>query len=110
MKFKEFIKAVFRVHSEVIKGELEEILTLKPTDEDYTQAKQLANIAIAAMAATGIPYSVLCRSVIEKTFAYGIRDVKEGIKDNKKLILGRVIEEIRKEKNEQEEKNTTTLD
>lgn len=98
MKFKEFIKKVLKINSNVVKGELEEIRNLSPTEEDYTQGEALADVAITAMASMGLGYTLLGKKIIAKVFAYGIRDIKDGIEDNQKLIIGRVIDEIHNEK------------
>ena len=39
-----------------------------------------------------------------KVFAYGIRDIKNGVEDNSKLIIGRVIEEIKNERKKENNK------
>lgn len=98
MKFKEFIKKVLKINSNVVKGELEEIRNLSPTEEDYAQGEALADIAITAMTSMGLGYTLLGKKIIAKVFAYGIRDIKDGIEDNQKLIIGRVIDEIHNEK------------
>ena len=106
MKFKDFIKTVFRIHKNVIKGELEEIQNLTPTEEDYKQGEAMADVAVAAMASVGLGHTVLGKVIIAKVFAYGIRDIKDGVEDNSKLIIGRVIEEIRHEQQQQREQKT----
>lgn len=106
MKFKDFIKTVFRIHKNVIKGEFEEIQNLTPTEEDYKQGEAMADAAVAAMTSVGLGYTLLGKRIIAKVFAYGIRDIKDGIEDNSKLIIGRVIEEIRNEQQQQREQKT----
>lgn len=105
MKFKEICRMIFRVHKNAIKKELEEIKNLKPTEEDYAQGEVMADAAIAAMVSLGLTHTVLEQRIIAKVFAYGIRDVKDGIADNKKLLIGRVIEEIKHEREQQKENN-----
>ena len=103
---KDFLKKFFKIGKKVIKDEVEEIRELKPTEEDYTQGEQLANAAILAMSSFGLPYSILCKEIMKKVFAYGIRNIKDGVQDNSKLIMRRVIDEInaeRKEKSKQKE-------
>ena len=97
---------LFKISKKVIKDEAEEIKELKPTEEDYAQGEQLANAAILAMSSFGLPYSILCKEIMKKVFAYGIRNIRDGIQDNSKLIMRRVIDEInaeRKEKSKQKE-------
>ena len=104
MKFKEFVKAVFRIHKNAIKSEIDEIRNLTPTEEDYKQGEAMADAAVAAMASVGLGCTVLGQRIMAKVFAYGIRDIKDGIEDNSKLIIGRVIEEIKNEQRKQETK------
>ena len=103
---KDFLRKFFKISKKVIKDEVEEIKELKPTEEDYAQGEQLANAAILAMSSFGLPYSILSREIMKKVFAYGIRNIKDGVQDNSKLIMRRVIDEInaeRKEKSKQKE-------
>ena len=103
---KDFLRKLFKISKKVIKDEVEEIKELKPTEEDYAQGEQLANAAILAMSSFGLPYSILSKEIMKKVFAYGIRDIRDGIQDNSKLLMRRVIDEInaeRKEKSKQKE-------
>lgn len=103
---KDFLRKLFKISKKVIKDEVEEIKELKPTEEDYAQGEQLANAAILAMSSFGLPYSILSKEIMKKVFAYGIRDIRDGIQDNSKLLMRRVIDEInaeRKERNKQKE-------
>lgn len=103
---KDFLRKLFKISKKVVKDEVEEIKELKPTEEDYAQGEQLANAAILAMSSFGLPYSILSKEIMKKVFAYGIRDIRDGIQDNSKLIMRRVIDEInaeRKERNKQKE-------
>lgn len=103
---KNFLRKLFKISKKVIKDEVEEIKELKPTEEDYAQGEQLANAAILAMSSFGLPYSILSKEIMKKVFAYGIRDIRDGIQDNSKLLMRRVIDEInaeRKERNKQKE-------
>ena len=111
-KFKDIVKAIFRIHKNVIKKEFEEIQNLTPTKEDYAQGERLAEVAVVAMSSMGLGYTMLGQEIMAKVFAYGIRDIKNGVKDNSKLIIGRVIEEIKNErskgKEEEKQQETTT--
>lgn len=97
------LKKLLRINKNVIKGEVEEIRQLKPTEEDIKQGEVLADAAIVAMSAMGMSYTVTMQKIIAKVFAYGIRDIKDGVQDNKKLIIGRVIEEIKNERTKEQE-------
>lgn len=107
-KFKDAVKAIFRIHKNVIKKEFEEIQNLTPTEEDYAQGEKLAEAAVVAMGSMGLGYTVLGQRIMAKVFAYGIRDIKDGVEDNSKLIIGRVIEEIKNERSKDEEKEPRT--
>lgn len=102
-KFKDIVKAFFRIHKNVIKGEIDEIKNLSPTEEDYAKGEVMATTAVAVMNSMGIGCSALAHRIIAKVFAYGIRDVKNGLEDNKKLIIGRVVEEIKKKTGKQDD-------
>lgn len=112
MNFKEICKAVFKINRNVIKKELEEIQNLTPTEEDYAQGEKLAETAVITMSSMGLGYTILGQRIMAKVFAYGIRDIKDGVEDNSKLIIGRVIEEIKNERNkgkeEESQQETTT--
>ena len=97
-KFLDSLSSFFRINKNVIKGEINEIKELKVTDEDKAQGKAAAVLAVAALAACGVPIGALGQPVLEKVFAYVIRDAKDGAVTPEKLILGRIIEEVKKEK------------
>lgn len=105
---KDFLKKFFRISKKVIKDEVKEIKDLKPTEEDYAQGEQLANAAILAMSSFGLPYSILSKEIMKKVFAYGIRDIKDGVQDNSKLIMGRVIDEINAERKSKDKQEKTS--
>lgn len=105
---KDFFRKVLRIGKKVIKDEVEEIKELKPTEEDYTQGEQLANAAILAMSSFGLPYSILSKEIMKKVFAYGIRDIKDGVQDNSKLIMRRVIDEINAERKSKDKQKKTS--
>ena len=91
------IKTLFRINHKVIKGEITEIVNLSLTDEDKAQGKAAAILAVAALTACGVPLGALGQPVLEKVLAYAIRDVKDGIETPNKLIIGRIIEEVKAE-------------
>lgn len=97
-KFIDKIKSILRINHNVIHGEINEIMTLSLTDEDKAQGKAAAVIAVAALAACGVPLGTLGQPVLEKVLAYVIRDLKDGVETPNKLIIGRVIDEIKAEK------------
>lgn len=94
----EKIKSIFRVNHRVVKGEVNEIIHLNITQEDEEQAQQLAVLVAAGLAACGIPVGVLGQKVIAKVLAYALRDLKDGVETPDKLIIKRVVNEIKIEK------------
>lgn len=89
-----FVGRIFKGTSNVVKGEVKEILELKPTSEDEAQAEKMANIAVAALAALGYNTGTVGLRVFTRVFAYGIRDIKDGIETPDKLIYKRILAEF----------------
>ena len=96
-KFTDKLKTLFRINHNVIRGEVKEVLSLQLTDEDKAQGKAAAALAITALASCGVPLGALGQPILEKVFAYVIRDVKDGVETPEKLIIGRIIAEVKKE-------------
>lgn len=100
MAYKCFIKSFIEsLHSSVkqaAKDEIKEIKELNPTDNQRAKGQAMAVIAVAALGSMGIPIAAVAEPVIAKVFAYGIADLEAGVEDNKKLILQRVLEEMKK--------------
>lgn len=94
----EKLKSIFRVNHRVVKGELNEIVHLNITQEDEEQAQQLAVLVAAGLAACGIPVGVLGQKIIAKVLSYALRDLKDGVETPDKLIIKRVVNEIKAEK------------
>ena len=93
------IKSIIKINHRVIKAEAEEIVNLSITQEDEEQANRLSVLIAAALVSCGIPCGVLSQQIMAKVLAYALRDIKDGIEVNDKLIIGRVINEIKREKN-----------
>lgn len=100
------IKTILRINKNVIEGEIDEIKSLKVTEEDEKQGEAVATLAVTACTSMGIPLGVVGQKILTKVFAYAIRDIKDGASSPNKLIIGRVIDEIKKEHN----KNNSTQD
>lgn len=92
------LKALFKINKKVVKDEVHEITQLNITQEDEEQAQQLSVLVVAGLAACGIPVGVLGQKIIEKVLVYALRDLKDGIEEPDKLIIKRVVNEIKKEK------------
>lgn len=95
-------KNICRVVRNTIKGEVQEIKELVITDEDKKQGKQLASIVHSICLVYGIPISTSVQKVIAKAGAYVVRDVKDGAKSPEKLIIGRIIGEMKAIKSERQ--------
>lgn len=95
MKFSDRIKRFFRIHKNVIAGEIDEINNLTITDEDKEQARHLALLIAAGLASCGIPCGVLSQKIIADILAYALRDLKDGIEVHDKLIIGRIVNEYK---------------
>lgn len=94
-KLLEQLKKIGSIFVKVTKDEINEIKNLKVTDEDKKQAEQLASIVHQVCLAYGIPISSSVQRIVAKCGAYVIRDAKDGIKAPEKLIIGRIINEIK---------------
>lgn len=94
-KFLEQLKKIGSIFVKVTKDEIDEIKNLKVTDEDKAQAEQLASIVHQVCLAYGIPISSSVQRIVAKCGAYVIRDAKDGIKAPEKLIIGRIINEVK---------------
>lgn len=94
----EKLKNIFKINHRVVKGEIEEICQLNITQEDEEQAEQLAVLVAAGLAACGIPVGVLGQKIIARVLAYALRDLKDGVETPDKLIIKRVVNEIKAEK------------
>lgn len=96
--FKEFLVKTGKVISAFYKAgkaEKEEIKNLKLTEEDKTQGAALAKLCRAGMAAVGIPTFGITDEMLTTILAYGLRDLKDGVEINDKLIINRVIKELK---------------
>ncbi len=90
--FKKILKAL----GVAIKEEVKEIKNLELTDEDKEQGDKVAVMVVAALAGVGVPMCALGQKAIARVLAYVIRDVKDGIECQDKLIIARVINELKK--------------
>lgn len=90
--FKKILKAL----GVAVKEEVKEIKNLELTDEDKEQGDKVAVMIVAALAGVGVPMCALGQKAIARVLAYVIRDVKDGIECQDKLIIARVINELKK--------------
>lgn len=91
MKIKRFFKAVHQA----FRSEIQEVKELKITEEDLDQAEKITGLMIATLGAYGVALLPL-KPIVKKVLAYGIRDIKDGVKTPNKLLLVRIKEELHK--------------
>lgn len=91
------IKRFFRAFHKAMKQEIEEVVTLNITKEDEDQASKIANLAADAMMMYGVPVGGAGRAIMKKVIAYSLRDIKDGVNAPDKLIIRRVINELKEE-------------
>lgn len=92
-KIKKFINAF----KKAMKDEVEEVKHLNVTQEDEEQATKIANLAADAMMMYGVPVGGVGRAVMKKVIAYSLRNLKDGVNAPDKLIIKRVINELKEE-------------
>lgn len=95
-KLFKFFKNNTQVVNNVVKAEVQELKDIVPTEEQYAKGEAMSAITIAALSSMGIPVAAVAQPVIAKVYAYGIADLEAGIKDNDKLIIERVLKELKK--------------
>lgn len=91
------IKRFFRAFHKAMKQEIEEVITLNITKEDEEQASKIANLTADAMMMYGVPVGGAGRAIMKKVIAYSLRDIKDGVNAPDKLIIRRVINELKEE-------------
>lgn len=91
------IKRFFRAFHKAMKQEIEEVVTLNITKEDEEQASKIANLTADIMMMYGIPVGGAGRAIMRKVIAYSLRDIKDGVNAPDKLIIRRVINELKEE-------------
>lgn len=91
------IKRFFRAFHKAMKQEIEEVITLNITKEDEEQASQIANLTADTMMMYGVPVGGAGRAIMKKVIAYSLRDIKDGVNAPDKLIIRRVINELKEE-------------
>lgn len=94
------IKELFKCFHRANKAELEEIKGLVITDEDKTQAEVITAAAMAALASCGVQMTnnEYINKIMQTAVAYGLRDLKDGLATPKKLLVGRIVHEIKQAK------------
>lgn len=88
-------RKVFRATGKAIKEEITEIKSLTITEDDSAQAKVMRKVIVAAANSYGIPVPEDVQKVLEKALAYILRDAKDGLKTPEKLLIKRIINNIK---------------
>ena len=91
------IKRFFRAFHKAMKQEIEEVVTLNITKEDEEQASKIAKLTADTMMMYGVPVGGAGRAIMKKVIAYSLRDIKDGVNAPDKLIIRRVINELKEE-------------
>ncbi|MBQ2350083.1 MAG: hypothetical protein II393_02285 [Cytophagales bacterium] len=87
-----------KVTHSVINEEIQEIKDLNLTEVDQLQGDIIASVAIAAMTSMGIPVSGVMKDIIAASAAYALRDFKEGCTNPEKLIVMRIINKVKEQR------------
>lgn len=95
MKIQETIKTFFKCIFRANKDEKEEIQNLQITSVDKNEAAILTNLIAAVLSSYGVPSTREQNKAMEKALAYGIRDLKEGIKEPHRLLVVRIVDELK---------------
>ena len=90
-RFRRVLKATHKA----VKEEIDEVKSLVITEDDTTQAKAMRKIVVAAANAYGIPVPEEMQEVLDKALAYILRDAKDGLKTPEKLLIKRIIDNIK---------------
>lgn len=88
-------RKVFRATGKAIKEEIAEIKSLTITEDDTAQAKVMRKVIVAAANSYGVPVPEDVQKVLEKALAYILRDAKDGLKTPEKLLIKRIINNIK---------------
>lgn len=94
--FFEKVKKFFTGAHNVVKGEVEEVLNLKPTEQDEAMGEIVANLAMQAAVCAGLPIPSGMQPIIKKAAVYTAANAREGFKQPEKTIIGRIVSEFKK--------------
>lgn len=92
-------RKVFKATHKAIKEEIAEVKNLTITEDDTTQAKAMRKVIVAAANAYGIPIPEQIQEVLDKALAYILRDAKDGLETPEKLLIKRIIDNIKDDYN-----------
>ena len=95
-KFKRVLKATRRA----IREEIDEVKSLVITEDDTAQAKAMRRVIVAAANAYGVPVPEQVQEILDKALAHILRDAKDGLKTPEKLLIKRIINNIKEDYHE----------
>lgn len=95
-RFRRVLKATHKA----IEEEIDEVKSLVITEDDTAQAKAMRKVIVAAANAYGIPVSKQVQEILDKALAHILRDAKDGLKTPEKLLLKRIIDNIKEDYHE----------
>ncbi len=90
-------RKVFKATHKAIKEEIDEVKNLVITEDDTAQAKAMRKVIVAAANAYGIPIPEQVQEVLDKALAYILRDAKDGLETPEKLLIKRIIDNIKED-------------
>ena len=90
-------RKVFKATKNAIKEEIDEVKNLVITEDDTAQAKAMRKVVVAAANAYGVPVPEEIQEVLDKALAYILRDAKDGLKTPEKLLIKRIIDNIKED-------------
>lgn len=94
--FFEKVKRFFTGAHNIVKDEAEEVLNLKPTEQDEKIGEIVANLSMQAASCAGLPIPSGMQPIIKKAAIYTVADAREGFKAPEKTIIGRIVSEFKK--------------
>lgn len=101
MKFRKIPKAIHKA----LKDEVQEVKTLTITDKDVKEAELMTKLIVAVFNSYGIPVPEYIQKAFIIILKYGIRDIKDGCKTHDKFIIKRILNEVNKEVDKENEKS-----
>lgn len=99
---KQFVKKIFKSIGITIKDEAKEVRNLQITEEDKAQAEFLESAVSVAAASVGIYYPRTLRPIVREAIVIALRDGKDGLSSPSKLIISRLIDNYKAQKDNEE--------
>jgi hypothetical protein len=101
MKFRRVPKAIHKA----LKDEVQEVKALTITDKDVKEAELMTKLIVAVFNSYGVPVPEYIQKAFIIILKYGIRDIKDGCKTHDKFIIKRILNEVNKEVDKENEKS-----